>query len=146
MDKIRSTELFIFLQENGYFEKGAKTLQLGKLAYRRAYKRNWIKKNRRIKKDVRIALDHELYELVKSYCKSQGTTVTALARRLLSSHSTGKALIPQKQKLQDIFRDIGLVINELYQDTKPADLTSKLEAIEQSLQAYLSLDKNPSKP
>ncbi|HAV26402.1 MAG TPA: hypothetical protein DCX01_09520, partial [Bacteroidetes bacterium] len=103
------------------------------------YKKQWAQHRRKKKREVRFALTPEQFKEVEQFCKSHSDeqqSPTALARILLLEKVLEVQNIPNRKKLENIYRNIGLVINTVFQ-SGDKKLIAELESIEQQLQNYL---------
>ena len=136
--RIQSKRLYAYLEDQGVLGADRKTIETAKKQYRKEYKKDWVKQQRMLKKEIRFHLENESLQLIRAYCKKEHTTPTTLARDLIIAHcSNDSNYQPQKRELQRVYQQLGLVINTLSKQSTAIEIKHKLIEIEELLYTIL---------
>ena len=135
--KIQSKRLYEYLEDQGVLGADQKAIEIAKKQYRKDYKNDWVKQQRRIRKEIRFHLENKSLSLIRAYCKEQSTTPTTLARDLLVAHCSNKSFQPNSKDLQLAYQQLGLVINNLNKQTSKSEMKHRLIDIEDLLSSIL---------
>lgn len=143
--KIRSKNLFLFLQQQGLLDKSPEEIEAGKMLYRKIYKQNWRKANAGKTKEIRPGFSAVEYAKIHIHADVYGISVTEYTRRLLLDHIGEGKFIPEPDTLRHILQLISMaaISLERYKDVPqcPAHLKDQLRVqifqAEQLLIKYL---------
>lgn len=117
MVKIKSQSLLAFLIKHEALENPEKRKKYKKL-YRRAYQRQWAKRQRQTLHELRFFIEDKPYKTLEKLCKQSDISPSMLAKTLILEKAQGKMSIPNRKALMDLSADLGLLINSLLKQQK----------------------------
>jgi len=139
MHKIQSQKLYDFLKERGVLDKGKAAIEAEKRNYRRIYKNNYAKKQRKNQREIRFHLTKAEFKHIQSVCDTANkVTPTGLAKELLLTAGHTGTFIPDKKRLLGVLKQLGLAINQLRWGKRNNQAVTKLLQAEQELLDYLN--------
>lgn len=128
--KIRSKNLFLFLQQQGLLDKSPAEIEAGKRLYRKIYRQNWRKANAGKIKEIRPGFSAAEYDKICLRADLHGMSVAEYTRQLLLDHIGEGKLIPEPDTLRRILQLISMatISLERYRDIPqfPAHLKDQL--------------------
>lgn len=109
---IRSKALWAYLSSAGVLDKTKEEIQRAKEEYRRIQKREWKRKNDKVVKELRPRFTHAELEGIKLYAKPFGLTPTVYFKKLVLASLEKTHIVPEREQLLQVLRDIGLAYNK----------------------------------
>lgn len=107
--KYGSKAIFEYLKEKGLLDASREQINEAKLAYRRAYKREW-KKNRQVpSKEIRPVFSLRQYVEIKIKADLFGLNPTKYVKQIVLADISGKPVIPNKGVLLQILQLLGMI-------------------------------------
>lgn len=133
---IKSPALRQYLEEHGYLNKSTEEVALGKLEYRREYKKRWRMERNRRKKELRLTLTFEEFKILAHYAKKSGINPASYARHAVIQ-MTKSSITVNRSLLNRILRDVGIGISLLENGSEATEALGILIKAERELTSYL---------
>ena len=127
--KVRSKDLWNYLLQSGALESQDEAIiQNAKRIYRKMYKRDWERKNRNIR-ELRIRFSFKQMNEIARHSKLFNLNCTSYAKEVILTSQENRIMIPCREELLGILKDVGMAINILSEkpDAKVQTLLYKAE-------------------
>lgn len=108
---LEANNLMDYLKQNDALSCREKR-QLYKHKYRKAYQKRWAENRRESQTQISFYVKNKAYKTISRISKENGLSPSELARELLLSHSSETKHIHNKQTLETLLKQLGLLINE----------------------------------
>lgn len=110
--KKKSSPYYAFMQP--YFERGNDAeIAIGKILYRRMYKSQWRKANRKTIKEITLQLTNEEYQLLKDEAKKHKESVTRFVKRAALGYMDKCYVVPNHDTIHKLLVVFTLCYNRL---------------------------------
>ncbi len=147
MKKIRSTELFNYLNNKGVLGRSETEIALAKKEYIKKYKRDWKRNRLKKKPEIRPNFTPKEYELITNASKARGLTKPDFLRQCGLTVASQTDIISNKDKLLVILQKLSIagikVSNKKsspFYDSEIKDADNLLQECERLLMIYLGYD------
>jgi hypothetical protein len=140
--RIRSQQLFLFLESTGALNGTEADIALAKKKYRTLYKKVWAKERQSKKKEIHILFSPKEYEEIQRKAKSMGTNPTKLLRNILLASLKSTEPIPHKEMLLKILQalsisNMGLNKSKYLYPDEAKEILKDLVEVEMQLLSYI---------
>jgi hypothetical protein len=135
------TKLYQYLEEHNYLKGDIELFNKGKKQYRKLYKREHQREQRRLYKAIRFWNTKEEYKLVKDQARLHKLPVSRFAKEAITNYINKTIIIPDIRTLAKIKQMLHLV-NSGFQDKQSLLLTAEREMIFEQIKLTNQLLEN----
>lgn len=138
-----STNLYAFLKDGGYLDKGEEHIKLGKKLYRKQYLRERKSYYRSIKREVTLLLNNEEEALLQRSADEKGLTLPDYLRSASKAYAAQVFLTPRHPSVVSLRQEVILTRTQISRIAKQApgifgkSRDAKIEELLQSLEAMM---------
>lgn len=131
----RDTSLQAFVQKHG--TSNPREIKKLKRKWRRRYQNQWQRQKRKSQNEIRFSVTKDEYQSIKSKAVTENATPTEWSKEIVLALTAQLRSIPEKSKLYEVLRKLGLAINRLISVAHIDEAKSYLLEAESVLEDYL---------
>jgi uncharacterized coiled-coil DUF342 family protein len=111
-----------------YFERGNEAeIAIGKILYRRMYKAQWRKANRKVIKEITVQLTKEEYQQIKDEAKKHKESITRFIKIATLGYMDKCYVVPNNETIHQLLVVFTLCYNRLEELLEEEKLTPQVE-------------------